>query len=222
MAIVFFAPRFAVSRIQTPFMIFKFWRLPRVRKEIAKDYAAVVALGLTALGLAAAAGLRVGLDPRDSDFGKIRIGNTRIDIWGGVQQPVRVLVRIFLGLTDRFGLTGKELTESEKEVNPLELLGRFTAFKIAPSVSIPLELYRGKTAVGEETTPSETAVRAMLPIIFEDVHEAFRDAGLSRAALAGGSAFLGIGVSTFGDRARSIGGPRAPRRPQPPRLPIRR
>ncbi|KKM21755.1 hypothetical protein LCGC14_1632250, partial [marine sediment metagenome] len=221
LALVFFAPRFAVSRIQTPFVIFKFWRLPRVRKEIAKDYAAVVAVGLTALGLAAAAGLRVGLDPRDSDFGKIRVGNTRIDIWGGVQQPVRVMVRIWLGLTDRFGLTGKDLTESQKEVNPLELLGRFTAFKIAPSVSIPLELYRSKTAVGEEVTPGETAIRSILPMLFEDVHDAYRD-GLSRAALAGGSAFLGLGVSTFGDDKTVRGGPRGPRRPQPPRLPIRR
>ncbi|KKL63240.1 hypothetical protein LCGC14_2177080 [marine sediment metagenome] len=220
LAIVFFAPRFAVSRIQSPFMVFKVWRQPRVRKEVSKDYAAVVAVGLTALGLAALAGLKVGLDPRESDFGKIRIGDTRIDIWGGVQQPVRLLTRIMLGLTDRTGLTGKHLTKSEKEINPLELLGRFTAFKIAPSVSIPLELYRSKTAVGEETTPSETAIRSILPMVFEDVYEAYQE-GLSRAVLAGGSAFLGLGVATFGDDPQR-GGPRAPTRPRPPRPPTRR
>ncbi|KKN37996.1 hypothetical protein LCGC14_0757610, partial [marine sediment metagenome] len=221
LSLVFFAPRFAVSRVQTPLMIFKYWHLPRVRKEIAKDQAAVVGLGLTVLGLAALAGAAVGLDPRDPDFGKIRIGNTRIDIWGGVQQPARVIARIILGLTDRTGLTGRHLTKSEKEINPLEILGRFTAFKIAPTISIPLELYRGRTAVGEEVTPSETAVRAILPMVFEDIYEGFRES-LPKAALAAGSAFLGLGVATYGDRQAARGGPRAPRRPQPPRLPVRR
>ncbi len=216
-----FAPRFAVSRIQTPSMIFKYWHLPRVRKEIAKDQVAVVGLGLTVLGLAALAGASVGLDPRDPDFGKIRIGNTRIDIWGGVQQPARVIARIMLGLTDRTGLTGRHLTKSEKEINPLEILGRFAAFKIAPLVSIPLELIRGRTAVGEEVTPSETAVRSILPMVFEDIYEASQE-GWPRAVLAGTGAFLGLGASTYGDRELARGGPRAPRRPQPPRLPLRR
>lgn len=204
LALVFFAPRFAVSRIQTPFMAFKHWQQPRVRKEIAKDYSAVAAVGLTALGLGALAGLSVGLDPRDPDFGKIRIGDTHIDIWAGVQQPARLLARIMLGLTDRTGLTGKHLTKAEKDVDPLELLGRFTAFKVSPAITIPRELYRGKTAVGEETTPGETAVRSVLPMVFEDVYEAHQSAGIPRAVLVGGSVFLGVGAQTYKDSENAV------------------
>ena len=196
---VIFAPRFAVSRFQAPTRLFKYWNQPRVRKEIAKEYAATVGVGLTALGLADLAGFEVGINPRDSDFGKIRFGDTRIDIWGGVQQPARLIARIILGGTDKAGLTGRTLTDSEKDVDPLELLGRFAAFKIAPSLSIPLELYRGQTAVGEERTPSQTAVRAMIPLVLEDVLEAATRSGLVAAAVTAPLVTLGVGVSTFPD-----------------------
>ena len=199
-----FAPRFAVSRIQAPFQLFRFWKQPRVRKEIAKDYAAIAGVGLTMLTLADWAGLEVGVDPRDSDFGKIRFGDTRIDIWGGVQQPMRLISRIILGATDKAGITGNTLTDSEKRVDPMELLGRFAAFKIAPSLSIPLELYRGKTAVGEERTPSQTAVRAVIPLVLEDVLEAARKSGFTAAAVTAPLVVLGVGVSTFSDSATRV------------------
>ncbi len=192
-----FAPRFAVSRIQTPFKVFQHWKNPRVRKEIAKDMVALAGLGATILALAKLAGYEVGDDPREPDFGKIQVGNTRIDIWGGLQQPMRLLTRVGLAVTDKAEITGKELSEREKNVDPLELLGRFAAYKLAPSVTLPMELLKGKTAVGEETTPSKTAAKAMLPLWLEDVADAYRDAGAARAAGVGVLTFLGVGASTY-------------------------
>jgi hypothetical protein len=199
LSIVIFAPRFSISRVQTPYRLFTHWKQPRVRKEIAKNYMAMAGLGATTLALADLAGLEVGLDPRDPDWGKIRVGNTRIDIWGGFQQPMRVVTRIGLGVTDKAGLTGKDLTDQEKEIDPLELIGRFSAYKLAPSVTIPLELYKGRTVVGEPVSPPETALRAFVPLVYDDIREAYREAGLSRAALATGLGFFGIGVNTYED-----------------------
>jgi hypothetical protein len=201
---VLFAPRFAVSRIQTPGRLVKHWKNPRVRKEIAKDYAAVLSLVLTTLGLAALAGAKVGLDPREPDFGKIRFGNTRIDLWAGVQQPVRLLARLVMGATDKVGLTGRDLTEAQKDVDPLELVGRFAAFKASPLVTVPAEFYRGKTAVGEDVTPTETAVRTLIPLVWEDVFEAWRQGGASTAGATAGLAFFGAGVQTYGDPQRLV------------------
>ncbi|GAF81458.1 unnamed protein product, partial [marine sediment metagenome] len=82
-----FAPRFAISRAQTPYVFFKYIKMPRVRAEIAKDLVSTAGLGATVLTLAHLSGADVGLNPRDPDFGKIRIGDTRLDVWGGVQQP---------------------------------------------------------------------------------------------------------------------------------------
>lgn len=197
---VFFAPRFAASRIQTPFMIAKYWKEPRVRAEIAKSYAAFASVGATALSLAAWAGFKAGLDPRDPDFGKIRIGNTRIDLWAGIQQPMRLITLIGIAATDKAGLTGQELSEREKEFDPVEAIGRFTAFKLAPSVTIPRELTTGKTAVGEEVTPLQSLARIVTPLIFDDVYKTYQEEGTVKATLTGALAFVGIGVSTYEDR----------------------
>lgn len=237
-----FAPRFAVSRVQAPFMAIKYWKLPRVRAEAAKHLAATAGLGATLLTLADLAGYEVGLDPREADFGKIRVGDTRIDIFAGMQQPMRVAIRIALAGTDRAGLTGHELTKFEKleirdledqlkiakatgtpseveefekkirsikepygqRIDPLDLIGRFSAFKVAPSVSVPREFLTGETAVGEPTTPTETMLRAMTPMVLESMHEAFKKEGWNHAILAGGLEFFGAGVSTYADNESRI------------------
>jgi hypothetical protein len=197
MSTVIFAPRFSVSRIQTPYMFFKHIKKPRVRTEIAKDMVATASLGATALTLAYLAGAEVGTDPRSPDWGKMKFGDTRVDLWAGMQQPMRVVARIGLGITDKAGWTGKDLTDYQKDVDPLEITGRFSAYKLAPSVTVPLELYRGKTMVNEPTTPTETAVRAMIPLVYQDVADAWRLEGAGRAGLTAGLAFLGVGVNTY-------------------------
>ncbi len=200
MSLVIFAPRFAASRIQTPGMVVRHWQHPRVRQAIARDMAATVGLGLTALVLADAAGLDVGVNPRESDFGKIRFGDTRIDLWGGVQQPVRLLTRAMLRGTDEYGLTGEGLPASEKEAFGLrDLVGQFAAFKLAPAVTLPMELVERKTAVGEDTEPSETLMRSVMPLVWEDVYETYRLAGPEAAAVSGMLNFLGASTQTFGD-----------------------
>jgi hypothetical protein len=199
LSLAVFAPKFAWSRVQTPFMMFKHWKIPRVRNEIAKDMAALGAVGMTTLSLAGLAGYEVGTDPREADFGKIRIGNTRIDMWGGYQQPMRVLIRIGIRATDAVELTGRELRDQDKEINPIDLIGRFAAYKLAPSVTLPAELMTGKTIVGEPVTPIRTAVHAIIPMVYEDIYDAYKEGGLSRAGLSAGLSFLGTGVNTYED-----------------------
>ena len=187
--VVFFSPRFAVSRIQTPWKLAKYYKLPRVRKQIARDMVGVVATGGMVLVLAALAGAEVVWDePENPDWGKIRIGNTRIDIWGGFQQPARVIVRI---ATTPF--------RKEAETGPLGLLSRFAAFKVSPAFSISSELLTGETAVGEETTRLETLARSVQPLILRDVEEAWREEGLPAAIGVGALAAVGIGVGTYKD-----------------------
>ncbi len=196
----FFAPKFAVSRVQTPLALFgrsSKGVTRRVRKEIAKDLVATASLGATVLTLAHLAGAEVGTDPRSADWGKIKVGNTRIDIWGGMQQPMRVVARTGLGITDKWGLTGEDLTDWQKDVDPAELAARFSQYKLSPLATIPLELYKGKTIVGEDVTPSETAIKAMIPMVYEDMRDAWRLEGVGHAAGVGALAFLGVGASTY-------------------------
>ncbi len=195
-----FAPRFAVSRVQTPFVVLQNLKNPRVRNAIAKDMAGLGALGMTTLALAKLAGLDVGVDPRSADFGKIKIGGTRIDIWAGIQQPMRLLTRIGLAASDKAGITGKDLTDWEKDFDPLEAIGRFSSYKVAPAISVPLELFKGETIVGEEREPSETAWRAITPLVYEDIYDAYLEGGFLRAGVSTGLGFFGVGVSTYQTR----------------------
>ena len=60
-----------------------------VRKEAARDLVAFLGIGASVLGLAKMAGAEIETEPTSSDFGKIKIGNTRYDIWAGFQQFAR-------------------------------------------------------------------------------------------------------------------------------------
>ena len=195
----FFAPRFAVSRIQTPFTLLRNWKNPRVRNQQVKTLARFGAFGMTILALAKLRGADVGDDPRSSDFGKIRVGNSRFDIWAGIQQPMRLLTRIGTAATDKAGLTGQDLTDIEKEYDVLAELGRFIGYKTSPAVTIPLEFLKGESIVGEERTPSQTAIRAVTPIILESIFDAYKEEGLGSAIRVGAAEFVGIGASTFPD-----------------------
>ena len=194
---VFFAPRFAISRIQTPMKISQLWKNPRVGKEIAKDFAAVGAVGATTLYLADMAGLDVGGDPRESDFGRITFGDTHVDIFAGFQQPMRLATRIWFKATDRAGLTGKDLTDIEKEFDAFDAVGNFVGYKVSPVFTVGTELLSGKSLFGEERTVPETVARAIAPIIIESTYDAFREQGAGAAGVTFGLESAGVGVNTF-------------------------
>lgn len=197
---IVFAPRFAWSRVQTPFRVFKHWKQPRVRAEIAKDMVALTSMGVMTLVLADLAGTEVGLDPRNPDFGKIRIGDTRIDIWGGLQQPIRLIARAGLAVTDRVGITGDELAKAYRaDVDPLELVWQFSRYKASPAVTITRELITKKTMVGEPVTPTLTAIRTVTPMWWEDVLDAWRLENPGMATFVGGLTFIGVGATTYED-----------------------
>ena len=80
---VFFSPKFLASRIQ---LLNPAWYIKQpapVRKEAMKSILGFVGSGLSLLGLAKLGGAEVEADPRSTDFGKIKIGNTRYDVWAG-------------------------------------------------------------------------------------------------------------------------------------------
>lgn len=61
---------------------------PFIRKEALKSLFAMTSFGLGLGQLAKMGGASVETNPNNSDFGKIKIGNTRIDPWAGFQQYV--------------------------------------------------------------------------------------------------------------------------------------
>jgi len=197
LSIVMFSPRYTVSRFQTPYKIVKYWEHKRVRNEIAKDFVAFGTLGLTVLSLAAFAGATVGIDPRESDFGKIVIGNTRIDMFAGMLQVTRLAARIVLKITDRIGLTGKYLPDYAKRASILEEVMRFSTYKLSPTVHLPNTLISGRDAVGRKVDPPEAIVRSVTPLFLQEGYDVGKDEGLVGGILALAGAGVGVGIQNY-------------------------
>lgn len=191
LAQAFFAPRFFVSRFQVFSHPMKHIKDPVVRKEIAKDWLAFLGAGTTALMLAALAGAEVGLDPESSDFGKIVWGDTRIDVWGGLQQPARLSILPLLATLDSAGIR-----ETQKQIDLIDAGRRFLSYKLSPAVTLPAELATRRNIVGQEREIDETLLRAITPLIIEQTAEVYRNTGDPvKTAVTGGLGFVGVGVS---------------------------
>jgi hypothetical protein len=204
MSLAIYSPRFAWSRIVTPFVIAKHWKHRNVRKEIAKDYAKILGVGGATLAMADLAGFDVGLDPRSPDFGKIKSGDTRVEIFAGLQQPMRLYLRAALGLTDKFNLTGEHLTEAEKKVDLFDMAYRFSIYKTAPGITYGHALYSGEDMLGQPITFKDASLEAVMPLMIQDIRDAYQIEGMSKAASVGALTFFGVGANTYKARGRKL------------------
>lgn len=201
----FFAPRFAASRPQL-FLAATINNLPgarrvtgtvlgvpgqttRVARLATQELVTSVGAGLAILALVKMSGAGdVQLDPRSSDFGKIKIGKTRIDFWGGARPWATMIARM---------ITGKSLSVTgEFEIGRLSTLGRFGRSKLAPPAALIVDVAFGETAIGEEVGGKGDILRRTLPLAIQDVADAVAQEGLTIGLLST-AAFLGVGFQTY-------------------------
>lgn len=93
---VFFAPKNMSGQIRTWNNVLnpaKYYNYdPVLRKQALKSLFAIAGMGLGVGELARQAGAQVSNDPTSADFRKVKIGDTRIDMFGGYQQfPVAAM-----------------------------------------------------------------------------------------------------------------------------------
>ena len=99
---------------------------PAIRKEALKTALAFVGGGMTITTLADLAGADVSTDITNADFGKIRIGNTRFNVWGPYQQVATLIGRLLKGYQTS-SVTGRITTlgEGYKPLTTADLITRF-------------------------------------------------------------------------------------------------
>uniref|UniRef100_A0A6M3K9Z4 Uncharacterized protein n=1 Tax=viral metagenome TaxID=1070528 RepID=A0A6M3K9Z4_9ZZZZ len=188
---LFFAPRAAIGRILSVRDLIN--ANPRVRLQAWHNAASFVSTfgGIVLLG-AAMGWWDVERDPRSAEYMSIRIGNTRIDPWGGYRQ----FLVFFTRAITQTGVSS--VTGAEYKTDPLSLLQTFIRGKASPLASTILDFWRGKNFVGEEVDVSNKAqwVERVAPFAVWDIYEAYRD-DPTHAAQAAIPAIVGAGVQTY-------------------------
>jgi hypothetical protein len=197
---VFFSPRLMASRLNLLNPKFYVDLEPAVRKEALKSLFAFAGVGATILGLAKLGGVEVGIDPRSADFGKMKVGDTRYDIWGGFQQYIVLASRLITGEMVS-STTGREFTlgEGYKPTTRLDIIQRFFESKTSPVTSFLLGVLKGETTMGEEVRPVADIVDRFIPMFAQDMFDLYREKGFEGIGMAL-PAIFGVGVQTYGDQ----------------------
>jgi hypothetical protein len=216
--LLFFSPRFVLSRANivmntaTGYAAYH----PKVRKEALLTVASYLGATMTLVMLSMMAGADGEEDPRSSDFGKIRIGNLRLDPFAGFSQMVTFLSRMISGQSKslRSGKI-KDLGEGGFGRTRLDVIGSFIRSKMAPIPSAFVDFADApkegtkkwgipkiaefenrvyfKNIVGEEQTIPERVMSLTTPIYTQDVLTIYSEEGLPMTALATVSDIVGIG-----------------------------
>jgi hypothetical protein len=194
-----FSPRMQAATIELPLMLAS--KSPAVRRIAAENIGSTLAAGAGLLGLAALAGASVELDPRSSDFAKIRVGNTRIDIWAGKQQYNVLLARLLTG-------KGKSTTTGDLyEIGPnsfagdkIALLTHFVRGKLAPGPGLVTDITTGEDFLGNPMTMERAPQIALNAAVPMSPQQTVESVGQDKAVggLLSIPGYLGVGVSSYG------------------------
>lgn len=198
---IFFSPRLVAARLNVLNPAWYMKQTSPVRKEAIKTMLQFVGTGMTIVGLAKAAGAEVETDPRSTDFAKIKIGDTRWDIWGGFQQWIRAISQIASG--QRKSAAGN-VYDLDKNKFPfesrLDIAGRFVRTKVNPTVGLALELAEGQKMFGEELTLKGEFFENTVPLYLQDIGKVIDEVGVQGIFTAGVPGFFGVGIQHYEEK----------------------
>lgn len=173
----FFSPRLMSSRIQiltNPNLYIT--AEPFARKQAIKMLLGFAGYTTTILTLAKLAGAEVETDMRNSDWGKIKIGNTRIDTMGGFQQYIRMAAQLITGEYVS-SVTGRKITlgEGYKPITRLDILMRQVEAKEAPIFSFLTDLLKQKDYTGQPINIPKEIANRFIPMAIQDIIDLYKD-----------------------------------------------
>lgn len=200
---LFFSPRLMASRIQmmSPHFYLNPNVSPVVRREATKSLLAFGAITATILSLAKAGGADVEDNPRSSDFGKIKVGNTRYDIFGGFQQYAVLATRLATNETKTLKGDVRTLGEGYGSRTRLGVAGDFLANKASPVAGYVRDYLKGSDPVGKPFDARGDAMQLFMPLFLQDLQSAYESEGVTGAAKTLPGIF-GVGVQTYGDNTK--------------------
>jgi len=153
----------------------------------------------------------IEIDPRSTDFGKVKIGNTRLDPLAGIAQVATFGART--GAAAMNALTGQNVPEIKRisgkyghlrgpqhkygQPDWTDIAARFAQTKAHPIPGSIANVLNGKDLGGDEATVLSQGENMVMPITYGDIYKAFKEQGMSDASAIALLAFLGEGVQTY-------------------------
>ncbi len=156
--------------------------------------------GETALIMTIANAIKPGsaeTDPRSSNFGKIKVGNTTFDITGGMASLVVLASRVITNST-KSTTTGivRELGSGYAETSRMDVLINFLESKTTPPVSAIVSWLKGADITGKTPTIGKIISSAFTPISIQNAIQLKDDASV-QAVLGVILDGLGINANTY-------------------------
>jgi hypothetical protein len=130
-----------------------------------------VGFGLGVATLGYLNGATIVTDPTSADFMKVKIGNTRIDPWGGFQQYAVLIARLTLGEVTS-STTGKKtpvgISERFHQIPPDELFKHFLEGKLSPMASFLYQWSKGTGFADQPFDVVKEVYQRFIPIFIQD------------------------------------------------------
>ena len=201
---VFFAPRLVASRFQLLLGMPYFSASGRTKNLVLQEYAKF----LTGVAVVYMLGMLaqededkpIETDPRSTNFGKIRFGDSRIDPLSGLQQATVLLARLASGQTKTS--TGKIVDIRGENVpyggaTPVNILAKFARSKLSPVFGSVTNMIQGENVIGEKVTPFTELERMVVPMSFGEVGKVMEEQGVPKGMVISTLALFGMGVQTY-------------------------
>ncbi|MBE3119748.1 MAG: hypothetical protein IMZ50_13470, partial [Candidatus Atribacteria bacterium] len=205
---LFYSMRYQASRFQMLALRPLWTGTRRTRWSNAKEYGRFIGGAAVMYALAGLMGADIEDDPRSSDFGAIKFGNTRLKPFSGLTGAIVMLSRIGSGQTKTAKGEIRELTGPERAFGASsseDVASRYVLAKGSPVASLGLDVVlRREDFQGRPVTLARplTVARRMsemaIPFNPPDIYEAMQEQGIPKGMAMGAFAMLGAAMQTYG------------------------
>jgi hypothetical protein len=155
-----------------------------------------VAGGLTAMGVGT-----FQPDSRKKDFGVLKVGNVRYDLFGGLKPWAKIVATLS---SDQYW-SGKSNIPKKYGDGPFAKtkfgeLAKFGRSKLSPLFGFIVEGVTGEDFMGRKSKLWENAYGHTVPMIAQTIVDLYKEDELEQLPFAVPASVLGIGVNTYSDR----------------------
>lgn len=194
---LFFSPRKIAATVNMFNPVVYGGLTPTARRAAFRNLIGSVGITATILFLAGLAGADWEKDPISSDFGKIKVGDTRLDVTGGNGNYLVLLARILTGKTKSTTTElSRELASGFGSTTRGDLLVKYIRNKLSPTASFIADWLYGTDAIGTPFKVKDAIVNRIMPMTISGFIDAV-NVDPKNAVMATLLGLFGVGVQTY-------------------------